>query len=119
MWRAGSDSWNNIPGIRFLAAISGGCGCWKEQRVHGMTHFEHMISHGAFGLDEDLVDHRVTMVTVHFMDAVLVELGQRQQHPEGQSLGLLTVTQLHRLESADPEMRDGGARGHRMEEEKV
>lgn len=59
-----------------------------------------MISHDAFGLDEDLVDHRVTMVTVHFMDAVLVKLGQRQQHPQGQSLSLLTVTQLHRLDAA-------------------
>lgn len=73
-----------------------------------MTHFQHMISHDAFGLDEDLVDHRVTMVTVHFMDAVLVKLGQRQQHPQGQSLGLLTVTQLHRLDTANPEMRNRG-----------
>lgn len=46
-----------------------------------VTHFQHMISHDAFGLDEDLVDHGVTMVTVHFMDAVLVKFGQRQQHP--------------------------------------
>lgn len=59
-----------------------------------------MISHDALGLDEDLVDHRVAMVTVHFVDAVLVELGQRQQHPQGQSLGLLTVAQLHRLEES-------------------
>lgn len=65
-----------------------------------------MISHDAFGLYEDLMDHRVTMVTVHFMDAVLVKLEQRQQHPQGQSLSLLTVTQLHRLDAADPEIRD-------------
>lgn len=66
-----------------------------------------MISHDAFGLDEDLVDHRVTMVTVHFMDAMLVKLGQRQQHPQGQSLGLLTVAQLHRLDmAAEPEVAD-------------
>lgn len=55
-------------------------GTENGKRVHGVTHFQHVISHDAFGLDEDLVDHRVTMVTVHFMDAVLVELGQRQQH---------------------------------------
>lgn len=59
-----------------------------------------MIPHNAFGLDEDLVDHRVTMVTVHFVDAVLVKLGQREQHSQGQSLGLLTVTQLHCLETS-------------------
>lgn len=59
-----------------------------------------MISHNAFGLDEDLVDHRVTMVTVHFVDAVLVKLGQREEHLQGQSLGLLTVTQLHCLETS-------------------
>lgn len=64
-----------------------------------------MISHDAFWPDEDLVDHRVTMVTVHFMDAMLVKLGQRQQHPQGQSLGLLTVAQLHRLDTtAEPEV---------------
>lgn len=57
-----------------------------------------MVSNGTFGLDEDLVDHGVTMVTVQFVDAVLVVLAQREQHSEGQSLGLLTVTQLHRLE---------------------
>lgn len=50
-------------------------------RVQGVTHFQHVISHDAFGLDKDLVDHGVTMVTVHFMDAVLVEFGQRQEHP--------------------------------------
>lgn len=82
-----------------------------EDRVQGVTHFQHMISHDAFGLDEDLVDHRVTMVTVHFMDAVLVKLGQRQQHPQGQSLGLLTVAQLHRLDAADPEMRQRNRKG--------
>lgn len=69
-----------------------------------MTHFQHMISDDAFGLDEDLMDHGVTMVTVHFMDAVLVKLGQRQQHLQGQSLGLLTVTELHRLDAAGPQM---------------
>lgn len=63
----------------------------------GETHFQHMVSYGTFGLDEDLVDEGVTMVTVHFMDAVLVVLAQREQHAEGQSLRLLTVTQLHRL----------------------
>lgn len=63
-----------------------------------------MISYDAFGLDKDLVDHGVTVTTVHLVDAVLVEFGQRQQHPQGQSLGLLTVAQLHRLSSsnADP-----------------
>lgn len=64
-----------------------------------MTYFQHMISYDAFGLDKDLVDHGVTVTTVHLMDAVLVEFGQRQQHLEGQSLGLLTVAQLHRLSS--------------------
>lgn len=56
------------------------------------------------------------MVTVHFMDAVLVKLGQRQQHPQGQSLGLLTVTQLHCLDSTDPEMRDRGTEQKKMHE---
>lgn len=62
-----------------------------------------MISHDAFGLDKDLVDHGVTVTTVHLVDAVLVEFGQRQQHAQGQSLGLLTVAQLHRLSSRNTE----------------
>lgn len=68
-----------------------------------MTYFQHMISNNAFGLDKDLVDHGVTMVTVHLMDAVLVEFGQRQQHLQGQSLGLLKVAQLHCLSSRNKE----------------
>lgn len=48
-----------------------------------MTYFQHVISYDAFGLDKDLVDHGVTVTTVHFMDAVLVEFGQRQQHLQG------------------------------------
>lgn len=60
-----------------------------------------MISYDAFGLDKDLVDHGVTVTTVHLMDAVLVEFGQRQQQLQGQSLGLLTVAQLHRLSSTN------------------
>lgn len=71
-----------------------------------MTHFQHVISHDAFGLDEDLVDHGVTMVTVHFMDAVLVVLAQREQHSEGQGLGLLAVTQLHRLDEIHKNSKD-------------
>lgn len=101
---------NKCQRICFTAHISSGCGNRGQQRVQGVTHFQHMISHDAFGLDEDLVDHRVTMVTVHFVDAVLVKLGQREQHLQGQSLGLLTVTQLHRLDGADTEMRDRGQR---------
>lgn len=42
------------------------------ERVKGVTYFQHMISYDAFGLDKDLVDHGVTVITVHFMDAVLV-----------------------------------------------
>lgn len=68
-----------------------------------MTHFQHVISHDAFGLDQDLVDHGVTVIAVHFVDAVLVEFGQRQQHLQGQSLRLLTVAQLHRLSSRNTE----------------
>lgn len=71
----------------------------EQQGVQGETHFQHMISYDAFGLDEDLMDHRVTMVTVHFMDAVLVVLAERQQHLQGQSLGLLAVAQLHSLDT--------------------
>lgn len=52
-----------------------GVGREDKRRIQRVTHFQHMISHDAFGLDEDLVDHRVTMVTIHFMDAVLVKLG--------------------------------------------
>lgn len=37
-----------------------------------------MISHNAFGLYKDLVNHRVAMVGVHFVDAMLVEFGQRE-----------------------------------------
>lgn len=66
-----------------------------------------MISYDAFGLDEDLMDHGVTMVTVHFVDAVLVKFGQRQQHLQGQSLGLLTVTELHCLDTTVPEEAKG------------
>lgn len=78
-----------------------------------------MISHDALGLDEDLVDHRVTMVTVHFMDAVLVKLGQRQQHPQGQSLGLFTVAQLHRLDAEEHRARGRkGETGHPNEKAK-
>lgn len=69
----------------------------------GVTYFQHVISHDAFGLDEDLVDHGVTMITVHLMDAVLVEFGQGQQHLQGQGLGLFTVAHLHRLSSTDTE----------------
>lgn len=47
------------------------------QRVKGATYFQHMKSHNALGLDEDLVNHGVTVITVHFLDAVLVEFGQR------------------------------------------
>lgn len=72
-----------------------------------MTHFQHVISYDAFGLDEDLMDHGVTMVTVHFVDAVLVKFGQRQQHLQGQSLGLLTVTELHCLDTTVPEEARG------------
>lgn len=73
-------------------------GCADEICVAGVAHFQHVVSHDAFGLDEDLVDHGVAMVTVHFVDAVLVEVGQRQEHPQGKSLGPLAVAQLHRLE---------------------
>lgn len=74
-----------------------------EGTVKGMTHFQHMISHDAFGLDKDLVNHGVTMITVHFMDAVLVDFGQRQQHLESKSLGLLIVAQLHCLNNRNTE----------------
>lgn len=49
----------------------------EGQRVKGATHFQHMKSHNALGLDKDLVNHGVTVITVHFLDAVLVEFGQR------------------------------------------
>lgn len=62
-----------------------------------------MKSHNALGLEKDLVNHGVAVITVHFLDAVLVELGQRQQHLQGQSLGPLTVAQLHRLGSRNSE----------------
>lgn len=73
-------------------------GCADESCVAGVAHFQHVVSHDALRLDEDLVDHGVAMVTVHFVDAVLVEFGQRQEHPQGKSLGPLAVAQLHRLE---------------------
>lgn len=79
--------------------------CADESCVAGVAHFQHVVSHNAFGLDEDLVDHGVAMVTVHFVDAVLVEFGQRQEHLQGKSLRPLTVAQLHRL----------GHRGRRKE----
>lgn len=75
----------------------------QKTRVQGVTHFQHVISYDAFGFDEDLMDHGVTMVTVHFVDAVLVKFGQRQQHLQGQSLGLLTVTELHCLDTTVPD----------------
>lgn len=87
-----------LVSLRRVAEFVGG---EAKQRVQGMTHFQYMITHDAFGLDEDLVDHRVAMVTVHFVDTVLVKLGQRQQQPQGQSLGLLTVAELHRLDTAE------------------
>lgn len=88
---------------------------WYGQRtersqlsVQALAYFQHVISHDAFGLDEDLVDHGVTVITVHLMDAVLVELGQGQQHLQGQGLGLLTVAHLHRLSSRDTRGICGG-----------
>lgn len=83
--------------------ISWGC---RDGRVQGVTHFQHVISYDAFGLDQDLMDHGVTMVTVHFVDAVLVKFGQRQQHLQGQSLGLLAVAKLHCLDTTVAEVRD-------------
>lgn len=73
------------------------------KRVKDVTHLQHVISHDAFGLDQDLVDHGVTVITVHLMDAVLVEFGQGQDHLQGESLRLLTVAQLHRLDSRNAE----------------
>lgn len=75
----------------------------SQLSVRGATYFQHVISHDAFGFDEDLVDHGVTVITVHLMDAVLVEFGQGQQHLQGQGLGLFTVAHLHRLSSTDTE----------------
>lgn len=75
MCRAGSDSLVKKTTFQPRQRVK------RQQRVQGVTHFQHMISHSAFGLDKDLVDHGVTMVTIHFMDAVLVKFGQRQQHP--------------------------------------
>lgn len=79
------------------------CAERSQLSVKGLTYFQHVISHDAFGLDEDLVDHGVTVITVHLMDAVLVEFGQGQQHLQGKGLGLFTVAHLHRLSSRDTE----------------
>lgn len=69
-----------------------------EGKVQSGTHLQHVITDDAFGLDEDLVDHGVTMVTVHFVDAMLVGVAEREQHLQRQSLGFLAVAQFHRLE---------------------
>lgn len=105
-----------------LDQIHGENECWwicftgHVSRGQGVTHFQHMISHDAFGLYKDLVDHRVTMVTVHLMDSVLVKLGQRQQHLQGQSLCLLTVTQLHRLDAKSPRREMKGKKNETTKE---
>ncbi len=66
---------------------------WKAK-----THLQNVVSHNALGLDENLVNHGIAVVTLHLMSAMLVVLNQRQQQLQRQSLSFLTVAQLHRLQ---------------------
>lgn len=61
------------------------------------THLKNVISHNAIGLDENLMNHRITVVTLHLMCTMLIVFNQRQQQLKGEGLSCLTVAQFYHL----------------------